>query len=93
MSDIVKSALLILFAVHLAMFVLLWWRRREPYYLAASLTFLLLTATFGVARFVPDAVFGGVSLFWLLRIAAWLSAAVSIAWLIRRRLARRRPGT
>ncbi len=90
MPDILKSALLALFAIHLAAFALLWWRRRQAYYLAASLTFLLLTATFAVARFAPDAALGGLSLFWLLRIAAWLSAAVSIAWLIRRRLARRR---
>lgn len=83
-------ALLVLFAVHLAVFFSLFIKRGEKYYLAASFTFLLLVLTFAVRLWWADAAVAGYSLFWVLRIAAWISAAISISWLIKRRVAKKR---
>ena len=84
------AVLLFIFAVHLVIFFRLYLRRSEKYYLAASITFLLLVATFSVRLWWNEAQLGGYSLFWVLRIAAWISAAVSIGWLIKRRVLNRR---
>ena len=85
MPDWLTMLLLAIFVVHLVVFGVLLIRRREKYYAAVTLTFLLLTATFAVRLWAPDAAIGDLSLFWSLRIAAWCSAAVSITWLLSRR--------
>lgn len=90
MPDWLVIALLVLFAVHLAVFFRLFLKRGEKYYLAASFTFLLLVLTFAVRLWWAEAAVAGYSLFWILRIAAWISAAFSISWLIKRRVAKKR---
>lgn len=85
-----SAVLLAIFVIHLVVFFRLFLRRGEKYYLAASFTFLLLVATFSVKIWAPEVQVAGFSLFWALRIAAWISAAVSITWLVRRRIQKRR---
>ena len=86
MPNWLVAVLLAVFVIHLIVFFHLFLRWGENYYLAASITFLLLVATFSVRLWWADAQLGGYSLFWVLRIAAWISAAISIGWLLRRRV-------
>lgn len=90
MSTLISLLLLLLFAAHLLGFLLLALRRREWYYLALVLTFTLLTASFAAALFAPGWAVAGAPLFRLLRYAAWVSAAASISWTLRRLAQRRR---
>jgi hypothetical protein len=82
------TLLLVVFVTHGPFFAWRWWRTREARFLATTITFALLAATYGLRVFAPDAVLAGAPLYWWLRVPAWLSAAVSIGLLIRHRIAR-----
>ena len=87
---LLNATLLLVFLVHLAAFVVLGLRRRQPYYLSLVLTFSLLSGTMAARLFLPDStVAGGVELAHGLRMAAWAAAVVSIAWTLLRIRARR----
>jgi len=88
---IVPAALLVVFLVHLAAFAWLGIRRRQAYYAALVVTFTLLSLTMALRIFAPDLnLVEGVSLASALRVAAWMAAAVSIAWTLTRVWTRRK---
>lgn len=88
MSEPVQWFLLLLFAAHLAGFTLLGLRRREWYYLALITTFALLTASFALLLFAPAVSIAELPVYRLTRYAAWLAAALSISWSLKRLRAR-----
>jgi hypothetical protein len=75
--------LLLVFTTHLPFFAWRWRATGERRYAATTLTFALLVVTYGLAVFAPDLRVGGAPLFSLVRVCAWLSAAVSIGLLVR----------
>lgn len=88
---IVHAVLLLVFLVHLAAFAALGLRRRQRYYSALVITFALLSATMAANLFAPEASLpGGLALPEVLRVGAWLAAAVSIGWTLLRVRARLR---
>lgn len=92
MSDWIAWMLLVVFGVHLFAFGALWFRRRQPYYIALVVTFFLLSASvaltlWGAAPEVADRPLAQ----WL-RFGAWGAAAVSISWTLLRVWKRRQAG-
>jgi hypothetical protein len=84
---------LVLFAVfvtHLPFFAWRWHATGERRYAATTLTFALLVITYGLALFAPALSIGRTPLFQVVRVFAWISAAVSIALLIRHHVNRLR---
>jgi type II secretory pathway component PulM len=75
--------LLLVFTTHLPFFAWRWRATRERRYAATTLTFTLLVITYGLVVFAPQLRVGHVPLFQVVRVCAWLSAAVSIALLVR----------
>jgi hypothetical protein len=90
MNDVFLIALLAVFLVHLLVFGLLGWRRRQAYYLALVITFSLLSLSIALRLWWPDLTLGQRPLFAWLRALAWVSAAVSIGWTLTRILIRRK---
>jgi hypothetical protein len=82
--------LLFVFTTHLPFFAWRWHTTGERRYAATTLTFALLVVTYGLAVFAPELRVGGTPLFSLVRVCAWLSAAVSIGLLVRHHAARLR---
>ena len=82
MHDPIAAALLAVFVIHLGAFVALGIRRRQLYYLALVLTFSLLSTSYAVRLFWPEATLGGDStlLHAAIRQSALLAAGISIAW-------------
>jgi hypothetical protein len=74
------TILLIIFLVHLAVFVVLGLRRRQGYYLAVVVTFALLSAATAVQLTAMETVVAGLALGEWLRSAALIAAAVSLIW-------------
>lgn len=92
MSSYWAWALMLLFAAHLAGFLVLAVRRRQAYYLALVLTFSLLTASFALYLAAPAATFAGLPVYRFVRYLSWASAAASLTWTglrLRARLRRR----
>lgn len=80
MSGWLGWLLLAVFAVHLAAFSVLWFRRRQAYYLALVLTFSLLTASVALRIWGADAPqVADRSLAEWLRFGAWGAAGISIS--------------
>jgi hypothetical protein len=71
------------FTTHLPFFAWRWRATGERRYAATTLTFVLLVITYGLAVFAPQLRIGEVAAFRVVRVLAWLSAAVSIGLLIR----------
>jgi len=86
MPDWLVAGLIVLFAVHLIVFGMLGLKRKERYYLFVCITFTLLIITFSIRLWAPEAEVAGMQLYWVFRIAAWMSAAVSLTMLVRRRV-------
>ena len=86
MPDWLVAVLLVVFAVHLILFARLAFRRRQGYYIAVAFTFALLVVAFSLRLGWPEILVGELELYWLFRWAAWASAAVSISWLLIRKL-------
>ncbi len=87
---LVSALLLVVFLVHLIAFAVLGVRRRQAYYVALVVTFALLSATMVVRLLAPDLEpVAGIGLDQVLRVGAWVAAAVSITWTLLRLRARR----
>lgn len=90
MNDVVAWLLMLLFAAHLAGFIVLGTRRREWYYLAPIVTFSLLTGAFALLLFAPQWTIADRPAHVAVRYVAWAAAIVSISWAVARMVARRR---
>jgi hypothetical protein len=84
--------LLVVFAVHLIAFGVLWFRRRQGYYIALVVTFSLLVASVSLRLWSGAPVIANQPLDQWLRFAAWAAAAVSVTWTIVRIRRRRQAG-
>ena len=82
--------LLCVFATHLPFFAWRWRATRERRYAATTLTFALLVTAYGLRVFGAELRVGDLLLHDVVRVVAWLSAAVSIALLVRHHTAARR---
>ena len=80
--------LFFVFSTHLPFFAWRWRATRERRYAATTLTFTLLVISYGLAVFAPQLRVGDTPVFQVVRVCAWLSAAVSIGLLIRHHAAR-----
>lgn len=83
MSGTWPLVLFLVFVTHLPFFAWRWRATRERRYAATTLTFALLVVTYGLALFAPQLHVGATPLFQVVRVLAWLSAAVSIGLLVR----------
>lgn len=92
MSDWAAWLLVVVFGVHLFAFGALWFRRRQPYYIALVITFSLLTASAALRLWGESPVIAEKSLTEWLRFGAWGAAAVSISWTLLRLMRRRQAG-
>ncbi|TVQ40936.1 MAG: hypothetical protein EA370_02935 [Wenzhouxiangella sp.] len=72
--------LLVVFLVHLVVFIILGLRRRQLYYLSVIVTFSLLCAAMMFVLWWPELSVGEVPVHALLRRAGWMAASVSIVW-------------
>lgn len=87
------TLLLTVFATHLPFFLWRYAKTRERRFLATSLTFALLCASYAFRVFAPGAVCGGVRCAEFFRVPAWIAAAISLALLARHWIGRvRRKG-
>jgi len=84
MSDWFSWTLLLVFAAHLFIFGALWFRRRQPYYIALVVTFSLLSASVAMTLWGAAPVVAERPLAQWLRFGAWGAAAVSIGWTLLR---------
>ena len=86
MHDPIAAALLAVFLIHLGAFVVLGIRRRQAYYLALVLTFSLLSASYALRLFWPEASIGQqeMLLHTVIRKLALIAAGLSIGWTIYR---------
>ena len=75
--------LLFVFTTHLPFFAWRWHATGERRYAATTLTFSLLVVTYALAVFAPELRVAGTPLYQVVRVIAWLSAAVSVALLVR----------
>jgi hypothetical protein len=82
--------LLAVFATHLPFFAWRWRVTRERRYGATTLTFALLVACYGLRVFAPELRAGEAPLHEVVRVFAWLSAAVSIGWFVHHQVVARR---
>ena len=92
MTGWVGWILLVVFAVHLIAFGVLWFRRRQGYYIALVVTFSLLVASVSLGLWGGAPVIANQPLDQWLRFAAWAAAAVSVTWTIVRIRRRRQAG-
>ena len=90
MSGTWPRVLLFVFTTHLPFFAWRWRATGERRYAATTLTFTLLVITYGLAVFAPELRVAGTLVFQVVRVCAWLSAAVSIGLLIRHHMHRLR---
>ncbi len=89
MNSPLTVLLLVVFLVHLGAFAVLWFRRRQGYYIALVVTFALLSLAVGLRLAAPDLEGGnGVRVHEMLRFAAWGAAVISISWTLTRLLQR-----
>ena len=72
---------LFVFVTHLPFFAWRWRKTGELRFAATSLTFALLSLTYGLRLFAPEATLGATPAWELLRVVAWAAAAVSLTLL------------
>ena len=89
-TDWLAIAAVAVFSIHLVAFSILWFKRRERYYIALVVTFTLLTLAFALRLAGATPQLGGLGLDQWLRYAAWAAAAVSVSWTLLRLRARLR---
>jgi hypothetical protein len=77
-------SLLIVFAIHFVAFFSLFFIRKDKYYAYICLTFLLLVISYSMRIWLGDFHLAGVKGFWVFRVAAWISALISISMTVRR---------
>lgn len=90
MSGTWPRVLLFVFTTHLPFFAWRWHATRERRYAATTLTFGLLVITYGLVVFAPELRVAGTPLYQIVRVFALLSAALSIALLVRHHAQRMR---
>ena len=89
MNNPILLFLLAVFLVHLGAFTLLWFRRRQGYYIALVITFALLSLAIGVRLVAPDLEGShGMRVHEMLRYGAWGAAVISVSWTLTRLLQR-----
>lgn len=87
---LVLGGLLVVFAIHLVVFARLYLRRRQLRHGAATLTFALLVSAFSLRLWAEEWAVAGIPTHFVVRVAAWMAAGVSIPLFIRHLWARRR---
>ncbi|PIE68870.1 MAG: hypothetical protein CSA21_04865 [Deltaproteobacteria bacterium] len=80
----IKSIILI-FAIHVCVFSVLYIRKRKTRHLIVALNFVLLILSFSCRLWATDITVFGYDLHLILRIAAWISTTILVAQLVRRR--------
>jgi hypothetical protein len=73
-------ALLILFIIHLAVFSILYIKRKDTKYIGPIITFVLLVASFSLRIGAENLMINNLPLYELIRYAAWASLAGSIIY-------------
>jgi hypothetical protein len=58
--------------------------RKDKYFAYVSLTFLLLVISYSMRIWFGNFYLAGVKAFWIFRVAAWLSALITIGMTVRR---------
>jgi hypothetical protein len=77
-DDWLPGVFLVVFATHLPWFAWRWRKTGELRFAATTLTFALLTVTYALRVFAPEAQAWGRPLWTLARVPAWTAAAVSL---------------
>jgi hypothetical protein len=77
-DDWLPAVFLVVFATHLPWFAWRWRRTRELRFAATTVTFALLTVTYALRVFAPEALLFGRPAWALARVPAWTAAAVSL---------------
>ncbi len=81
----IPNLLFLVYAIHLAVFGFVWWRKREGVYLVLVTTFVLLVVAHVLLLFAPgQGVAVGdtfVAAFWPPRVAAWICAGLGMTLL------------
>lgn len=88
MPELPPALLLFVFASHAPFFAWRWQRTGHPRFAATTLTFALLTASYALRVFAPEAMLMDTPLYAIVRVPALLAAAVSLSLLARHLLAR-----
>jgi hypothetical protein len=83
------TLLFTIYAIHLAIFGLLWWRRRQGVYGVLTVTFVLLILSYGLRVYTPEARIGSLAAYWPPRVASWIGVVTGLTLLVVRRLRRR----
>jgi hypothetical protein len=83
MPDWWTELCLLVFITHMPFFAWRYRQTREIRFGATTLTFALLSVTYGIRVFTPELVLAGTALWQWVRVPAWLSAVVSIGLLAR----------
>ena len=86
------TLLLVVFATHMPVFAWRWVRTRAPRHAATTITFALLTVSYALRVFAPDARLGDWPVSAWVRVPAWIAAVLSIGLLLRHLLTRRKTG-
>ena len=73
------------FLIHFGVFLWLAIKRRKNYHFVLSLTFLLLTLSFALRMWLPEAELHGHKLFWYFRMSALASSAAALLLIFRQR--------
>ena len=78
MDDRLPAVFLLVFATHLPWFAWRWRKTGEARFAATTVTFVLLTLTYALRVFAPEAQAWGHPLWTLARVPAWTAAAISL---------------
>ncbi len=77
-----NGALVGLFLIHLLVFSILWYKRRDSKYIGPIITFILLVTTYTLKIVAPDSDIGSLHIFEITRILAWCSLAMAVIYRI-----------
>jgi len=84
--------LLPVFAVHFVIFFYLLIKSKDAYYAFVSCTFFLLVISYSLRLWDENWLLAGLKGYWIFRMAAWSTAAISIYLTIRRRFSAKKKG-
>jgi hypothetical protein len=90
MPEWMPPLLLCVFGSHMPFFAWRYHRTRQLRYAATTLTFVLLTISYALRVFAPEATQAGIPLHMYVRVPAWISAVVSIGLLLQHHVSRPR---
>lgn len=83
MSERWAELLLLVFLTHMPYFAWRYRRTGELRFAATTVTFALLSLTYGLRVFTPGTAIGDFRLYEMVRVVAWMSALVSVGMLVR----------